>query len=100
MAHLICYDIENNYFRTKIGNLILDYGFDRINLSVYLGTVGKRSLTELENQLKKMMEDKGKEQDSLMIIQVTAQQVHDMSVFGKNDLDKDELTGDKSTLII
>ena len=100
MAHLICYDIENNYLRTKMGNAILDYGFDRINLSVYLGTIDKKSLAELEEALKKMLEKRGKPNDSLMFIAVTAQQVHNMRVYGKNDLDKDDLAGEKSTLIV
>lgn len=47
--HLICYDIKNNALRTRIGNKILEYGLDRINLSVYLGSINESSLTALEN---------------------------------------------------
>lgn len=100
MPHLICYDIEGDYLRTKIGNLILDYGFDRINLSVYLGTIERSSLTALEGEIEKMIAGKGKESDSVLVLQITALQVHEMKVIGKNDLDKGELSGEKSTLII
>lgn len=100
MAHLICYDIAHNYLRKKMADTILDYGFDRVNLSVYLGTIDPRSLAELENTLKNMLEKKGKENDSLIFIPLHAQQVHDMRVYGKNDLDTGEITGEKSSLII
>ena len=100
MSHLICYDIEHNYLRTKMGNTILDYGFDRINLSVYLGTIDKKTLEELEKKLVKMLKEKGKPNDSLIFLPVSPQQIQDMRVYGKNDLDKDDLAGEKSTLIV
>ena len=100
MAHLICYDIEHNYLRKKMADLIMDYGFERINLSVYLGNLDQRSLTYLEEKLSAMLKDKGKENDSLIFIPVTAQQIHDMRVYGKNDLDPREISGEKSTLIM
>ena len=47
-----------------------------------------------------LLQQKGEPQDSLIIIPVTAQQVQEMRVYGENSLDKDELAGDKSTLIV
>lgn len=100
MPHLICYDITNDTLRTKIGKKILEHGLDRINKSVYLGSITESSLTALEALLSGLIRQKGEPQDSLIIIPVTAQQVQDMRVYGENGLDKDELTGDKSTLIV
>ena len=100
MPHLICYDITNDTLRTKIGKKILEHGLDRINKSVYLGSITESSLTTLEALLSGLIRQKGEPQDSLIIIPVTAQQVQDMRVYGENGLDKDELTGDKSTLIV
>ncbi|HQU59600.1 MAG TPA: CRISPR-associated endonuclease Cas2 [Saprospiraceae bacterium] len=100
MPHLICYDITNDTLRTKMGKKILEYGLDRINKSVYLGSITESSLTALEVLLSGLVQQKGEPSDSLIIIPVTAQQVHDMRVYGENGLDKDELTGDKSTLIV
>ena len=48
MPHLICYDITNDTLRTKMGKKILEYGLDRINKSVYLGSITESSLTALE----------------------------------------------------
>ncbi|MCI4670810.1 MAG: CRISPR-associated endonuclease Cas2 [Bacteroidia bacterium] len=100
MAYLICYDIEHNYLRKKMGDMILDHGFERINLSVYLGNIEQRSLTYLEDKLTAMLKDKGKETDSLIFLPVTASQIDEMRIYGKNDLDPGEISGSKSSLIL
>ena len=100
MPHLICYDITSDTLRAKMGRKILEFGLDRINKSVYLGSITESSLTQLEALLSGLLQQKGEPHDSLIIIPVTAQQVQEMRVYGENGLDKDELTGDKSTLIV
>ena len=100
MPHLICYDITNNSLRTKISNKLIEYGLDRINLSVYLGTINKSSLTALESFILEQIILKGEPNDSLLIIPIAAHQVNAIRIYGKNDLDKDEITGSKTTLIL
>jgi CRISPR-associated protein Cas2 len=100
MAHLICYDITQNSLRTRIGKKIIEYGLDRINKSVYLGTVSKSSLTQLENWLSQEISAKGDATDSCIVVRVSAEQVQQMRILGLNELDLDELSGDKSTLIL
>lgn len=100
MPHLICYDISNNSLRTKLGKRIIDKGFDRINKSVYLGNINDTQITNLERELALLIQQKGGNDDSLIFIPVTIQQIHNIRVYGKNELDKEELTGEKSTLII
>ena len=73
---------------------------DRINKSVYLGTIAESSLTNLEKELAQLIQAKKEPQDSLIIISVTTQQVQNMRIYGFNDLDKEELSGEKSTLIL
>lgn len=97
--HLICYDISADALRAKAGKKILEYGLDRINKSVYLGTLGESSLKALETALADLIQKQGDPQDSLIILPVSAAQIHHMRVLGRNELDKDELSGDKSTLI-
>ena len=100
MAHLICYDISHDGLRTKMGKKILEFGLDRINKSVYLGTITESSLTTLEATLAQLLQVKGDPEDSLIIIAVSAPQVQGMRIYGRNDLDKDELSGDKSTIMM
>lgn len=100
MAHLICYDITNNSLRSKIGKKIIAHGLDRINKSVYLGTITDTSLKELKQTIKTALTMKGMPNDSVVIIAVANPAIQAMQVYGKNELDKDELTGIKDTLII
>lgn len=95
MPHLICYDITRNSLRQKISNKLIEYGLDRINLSVFLGTISKSSLKSLETWLINKMAENASPDDSLIIISVAAHQVNAMKVLGKNDLDKEELNGEK-----
>ncbi len=100
MAHLICYDISHDGLRTKLGRKILEYGLDRINKSVYLGTISESSLTSLETELATLLQAKSDPDDSLIIIAVSAAQIQSMRVYGRNDLDREELVGEKATLIL
>lgn len=100
MPHLICYDITGNSLRTKLGKKILSKGLDRINKSVYLGTVGTSSLTSLVLELEQLMNTQADPQDSLIVISIGKQQVQEMIVLGHNELDKEDLSGEKSTLIM
>ena len=100
MAYLICYDISSNSLRAKMGRKIIEFGLDRINKSVYLGTITESSLTTLETELAALVRDHGEPEDSLIFISVSAPQIQDMRIYGLNDLDKQELSGDKSTLML
>ncbi len=100
MPYLICYDISNNSLRTKMGKKIIDAGLDRINKSVYLGTISESSLNVLENNLMTWLKQKGNPQDSLIVIPMAIHQIQAMRIYGFNALDKAELTGEKSTLMI
>lgn len=100
MPHLICYDITNNSLRTRMGKKIIAKGFDRINKSVYLGIISPTVLSTLERDLAIMIQNKNDPNDSLIIISVAQQQLQGMRIYGKNNLDKAELLGEKSTLII
>lgn len=83
-----------------MGRTILDYGLDRINKSVYLGSIKDIALKALEKKLSTWLKVKGDATDSIIVISVAAQQIQSMRVYGKNDLDKDELSGHKTTLIL
>lgn len=37
MPTLICYDIQSNALRAALSQKIIQFGLERINLSVYLG---------------------------------------------------------------
>lgn len=99
MLHLICYDISKNTLRAQLARRIITAGLDRINKSVYLGPITDTALQALETDLSKLLAAKGDPQDSIVLLPLTPQQVQRMRVYGDNKLDKDELSGQKSTLI-
>ena len=100
MTKLICYDISKNSLRTKMAKHIITAGLDRINKSVYLGTISDSSLTTLEQTLANLIKQKGEPNDSLILISVGKEQVKNMKIYGRNDLDKEALAGEKSTIIL
>jgi len=100
MPYLVCYDIRRDNLRTRFSKKIIGSGLDRINKSVYLGMLPKSSLTNLEQWIQSELSQQGLPTDSCIIISVGAEQVQRMRVYGQNDLDPDELSGDKSTLMV
>ncbi|MEL7117798.1 MAG: CRISPR-associated endonuclease Cas2 [Bacteroidota bacterium] len=100
MPYLICYDISKDSLRARLGKEILKYGLDRINKSVYLGSANKSSLTKLENWIAQEIASKGDPQDSCIIIAVDKEQVQRMRIYGIRNFDPEELSGEKSTLIL
>ena len=82
-----------------MGNKILEYGLDRVNKSVYLGAISESSLTTLENWIQQEMTAKGDPDDSVIVLPLSAHDVQSLRVYGRNDLDRAELAGSKTTLI-
>ncbi|MEN0005915.1 MAG: CRISPR-associated endonuclease Cas2 [Bacteroidota bacterium] len=101
MPHLICYDITKDSLRTRVSKKITEYGLDRINKSVFLGVIAdERSLKELVQFLQQLLTQQGGPNDSLIIIKVSIAAILELIVLGKNELDKEELSGSKHTLIV
>lgn len=100
MPHLICYDIAADALRNKCAKKILEQGLDRINKSVYLGTIPESSLTSLETELAALLLTKGQGEDSLIVLPLTLEALQALRIYGYNGLDKTELSGEKSTLLI
>jgi CRISPR-associated endonuclease Cas2 len=86
--------------RSKLARIILAKGLDRINKSVYLGEIKQEEADKLNQAIRQLIKADGEPQDSCIIIGVNPQQVQDMMVIGDNQLDKDELSGQKTTIII
>ena len=99
MPTLICYDISATPLRTKLGKKIVESGLDRINKSVYLGTISESSLTSLEKELATLLQTRGEPEDSLIVLPVTTYEVQLMRIYGHSSFDKDELDGTASTLV-
>lgn len=101
MSLLISYDIEDNYLRQKIANYILDAGLSRVQYSVYIGTIKE----SLEQKLLVWVQNLPNEQnwnpqDSIIVLSLTQLQVQQMISVGNPKWDKEDLSGDRHTLIL
>ena len=101
MSLMISYDIEDNYLRQKIANHVLDVGLARVQYSVYIGTVREVVVKDLLEWLQKIPDEKRWGQnDSILMLSVSQQQVREMVTIGNPDWDQDDLSGDQHTLIL
>lgn len=57
MFLVISYDIPDNKRRLKIANLLLNYGAERVQYSVFECHITERNLTVLRRKLQRVLED-------------------------------------------
>lgn len=55
MQQIIVYDIEEDALRTKVSNLLQDYGYDRVQFSVFIGSRTQNVLKMLEMEIKDLI---------------------------------------------
>ncbi len=55
MQQIIVYDIEDDALRTKVSNLLQDYGFERVQFSVFIGSRTQNVLKMLEIEIKDLI---------------------------------------------
>ena len=101
MSLLISYDIEDNYLRKKAVDFIIDSGFARVQYSVYIGTVNEAVTQAVIKWLHTLPDNSNwGEKDSVMILSLTPLQIKQIMVIGDPKWDKDDLSGDRHTLIL
>ena len=101
MALLVSYDIEDNALRQKIANHIIDSGLERIQYSVYMGTIKETDTQNLIAWLNALpTEKRWKPNDSIIILSLTSLQIQQMVTIGNPQWDKDDLSGDTHTIVL
>ena len=101
-AYMIAYDISDDKWRTKTANKLVYYGFDRVQFSVFMGTVSDKNLAHfLQWFQKNVLILAPSTSVSLIVLPLSIGQLDVMQLFGASEkLDLDMLTGRKHTLII
>ena len=69
MRCLLIYDISNDRARTKVADVCLDYGLDRIQFSAFLGKLNRNQQEELLMKIQKKM---GKLPGNVQLIPICA----------------------------
>ena len=85
---VLIYDIEDDRLRTRVSDVCLDYGLDRIQFSAFFGKLNRNRRQELALRLRNEL---GNESGRVRIIPVCEQDLKDMWVLDQYRRDADEL---------
>ncbi len=85
---VLIYDIEDDRLRTRISEVCLDYGLERIQYSAFFGKLNRNRRQELAL---KVANELGPESGRIRIIPVCEQDVKDMWTLDQYRRDADEL---------
>jgi CRISPR-associated endonuclease Cas2 len=99
-AYIIVYDITENRFRSKIADRLVAMGMERVQLSVFMGTVKIKKMHHFIWWFQKEMIIFAPAKDSLIVLNVSINQLSQMQVFGQKFIDIEMLTDQKTTLIV
>ena len=85
---VLIYDIEDGRLRTRVADVCLDYGLERIQFSAFFGKLNRNRRQELALKVKNEL---GGENGRVRIIPVCEEDLKDMWVLDQYRRDADEL---------
>jgi len=85
---VLIYDVEDDRLRTRVSEVCLDYGLERIQFSAFFGKLNRNRRQELALRLAREVE---KESARIRIIPVCEDDLKDMWTLDQYRLDADEL---------
>ena len=85
---MLIYDIEEDRLRTRISDVCLDYGLERIQFSAFFGKLNRNRRQELALKLQNEL---GNESGRLRIIPVCEQDLKDLWILDQYRRDADQL---------
>ncbi len=91
---MLIYDIENDRLRTRIADVCLNYGLERIQFSAFFGKLNRNRRQELAL---KVQNELGDESGRVRIIPVCEQDLKDMWVLDQFRRDADKLKAEAET---
>ena len=91
---MLIYDIENDRLRTRIADVCLNYGLERIQFSAFFGKLNRNRRQELAL---KVQNELGDESGRVRIIPVCEQDLKDMWVLDQFRRDADTLKAEAET---
>jgi len=98
--YLVFYDIKNDRIRTKTADALEQYGYERIQYSVFLGLENPRSLPALWNKLQTLIKIEEFPDDRVYVLRLRKSYFRNMKIIGKLAVDLDYLLGEQHTLVI
>jgi CRISPR-associated endonuclease Cas2 len=96
--HLIFYDISSDTIRTKIAKKLVAEGYERIQLSVFVGNPHPKQNIPFWQNLNTWLKTEPTAQ--FCVIRVASLNFKNMTMIGKNKLDLAFLLGEKNSIFI
>ncbi len=97
MVFFIMYDIENDKVRNQVSKYLIQEGCLRVQKSIFMAEMERRDFDKIAQTLREVNEVYNNE-DSIMVVPVSPEQLNSMQVIGKN-LDVDFILQNKNTMI-
>jgi CRISPR-associated protein Cas2 len=97
---LIAYDITDNKLRLKVANRLIYIGLTRVQLSVFMGCTNEKILSDFRTWFETKILTLASDDCSLVIVPLSRGQMLNTAAIGTQILDKDELMGERHTLIL
>ncbi|MCB0798669.1 MAG: CRISPR-associated endonuclease Cas2 [Chitinophagales bacterium] len=97
---LVCYDIQNDRKRTKIADLLMEYGYERLQYSVFVGLQEPSANERLWDRLTELVPEENDTTDRLLVIRLLKRHFKSMQVRGHILTDLPYICGELSTLVI
>lgn len=98
MVYLICYDIESDRIRQRIGNKLIDWGLERIQYSVFIGEWSETRKKQFDLWLLEKVKMDGK--FDILQLPLSQYSVTAAKHWGTNPPDWEYLQGKKLSLIL
>lgn len=95
--YLICYDITDNKKRLKVAKLLIQWGYERFQKSIFTGLQNPAENGRLWKQLEKLLDSKIPNGDKLVVLNVTKPHFRNMQIIGNTEIDVSYLLGEKYT---
>ena len=100
MIYLVAYDIANDRTRKQVSDLLLAHGFERLQLSLFLGHKHPARMPSLWPRLQQLLQRHTPAGDRLVALPITLGQLQRLRIIGQLPVDLDLLTGKKKVLIL
>ena len=96
---LVSYDISDNRKRNKIAKLLEQYGYERIQYSVFTGLLPVWKIKELWARLEIIAESYHNPENRIICFAISKNSLKNMKIIGNFTADMNYLTGEKHTEI-
>lgn len=97
MLYFVMYDIENDKIRRLIAKYLEKKGLIRIQKSIFIADTEPKLFEEIRQTLKEIQE-MYENNDSIILVPISADEVRSMKIIGKN-IDIDLISGNSNVLI-